>query len=92
MPQDQDLVSHPRDEGYTQLLDELKSHILAAQARAAFAVNRELVLLYWQIGRAILERQALHGWGSGVIPRLARDLRQTLMVHTADRPARLERA
>ncbi len=70
----QDLAS--LDEGYTELLDELKARIQAAQARAALAINRELVLLYWQIGRAILARQALYGWGSQVITRLARDLRQ----------------
>jgi predicted nuclease of restriction endonuclease-like (RecB) superfamily len=70
----QDMV--PPEEGYAQLLDELKSRIQAAQARAALAVNRELVLLYWQIGRTILERQALFGWGSQIVPRPARDLRQ----------------
>ena len=64
------------DEGYPELLAELKARIQAAQARAALAVNRELVLLYWQIGRAILARQAQYGWGGQVIPRLARDLRQ----------------
>lgn len=37
--------------------------------------NRELVLLYWQIGRDILERQAQQGWGAKVIERLAHDLR-----------------
>jgi hypothetical protein len=39
------------------------------------AVNRELVLLYWQIGRDILERQAAQGWGAKVVDRLAADLR-----------------
>jgi predicted nuclease of restriction endonuclease-like (RecB) superfamily len=43
--------------------------------RAALAVNRELVLLYWQIGRGILERPAIEGWGAKVIERLSRDLR-----------------
>ncbi|WP_219722078.1 DUF1016 N-terminal domain-containing protein [Deinococcus planocerae] len=41
---------------YAALLGELKDRIRSAQTRAALAVNRELVLLYWQIGRAILER------------------------------------
>ncbi len=71
----QDLA--PLGEGYSELLDELKSRIHAAQARAALAVNRELVLLYWQVGQAILVRQAQYGWGSQVISHLARDLRQT---------------
>ena len=46
-----------------------------AQQRATLAVNRELVLLYWQIGRDILARQAAQGWGAKVIERLAHDLR-----------------
>ncbi len=45
-----------------------------AQVRAAVAVNRELVLLYWQIGRDILRRQQEEGWGAKVIDRLAADL------------------
>jgi predicted nuclease of restriction endonuclease-like (RecB) superfamily len=61
--------------GYGDWLAELKSRIHTAQQRAALAVNRELVLLYWQIGRDILERQAQQGWGAKVIERLAHDLR-----------------
>jgi hypothetical protein len=45
-------------EGYADWLTELKARIHVAQQRAALAVNRELVLLYWQIGRDILARQA----------------------------------
>lgn len=62
-------------EGYDGWLAELKSRIQSAQQRAALAVNRELVLLYWQIGRDILARQAEQGWGAKVIERLAQDLR-----------------
>lgn len=61
--------------GYADWLADLKTRILAAQQRAALAVNRELVLLYWQIGHDILERQARQGWGAKVIERLAHDLR-----------------
>lgn len=61
--------------GYTDWLAELKTRIHSAQQRAALAVNRELVLLYWQIGRDILARQAREGWGAKVIERLAHDLR-----------------
>ena len=60
--------------GYPELLQELKSRIHAAQVRAALAVNRELVLLYWSIGREILDRQQAEGWGGKIIDRLARDL------------------
>ena len=61
--------------GYADWLAELKTRIHVAQQRAALAVNRELVLLYWQIGRDILARQANQGWGAKVIDRLAHDLR-----------------
>jgi predicted nuclease of restriction endonuclease-like (RecB) superfamily len=50
--------------------------VVAARQRAALAANAELIQLYWQIGRDILERQAQQGWGSKVIERLARDLHQ----------------
>lgn len=62
-------------EGYADWLAELKNRIHTAQQRATLAVNRELVLLYWQIGRDILTRQADQGWGAKVIERLAEDLR-----------------
>jgi predicted nuclease of restriction endonuclease-like (RecB) superfamily len=45
-----------------------------AQVRAALAVNRELILLYWSIGRDIPLRQGTEGWGTRVIDRLAHDL------------------
>jgi len=62
--------------GYDDFLRDLKSRIRTAQTRAALAVNRELVLLYWQIGRDILTRQKDEGWGAKVIERLANDLRK----------------
>ena len=61
--------------GYADWLAELKGRIHTAQQRATLAVNRELVLLYWQIGRDILQRQAAQGWGAKVIDRPAQDLR-----------------
>lgn len=61
--------------GYADWLAELKARIHRAQQRATLAVNRELVLLYWQIGKDILTRQAAQGWGAKVIERLAHDLR-----------------
>ncbi len=60
---------------YAALLTDLKSRIRGAQLRAALAVNRELVLLYWQIGQEILLRQQREGWGAKVIERLSADLR-----------------
>ena len=65
----------PNSKSYLDLLSRLKHQIQTAQVRAALAVNRELVLLYWGIGREILTRQQQEGWGSKVIDRLAKDLR-----------------
>ncbi|MEY4980230.1 MAG: hypothetical protein RLZZ352_2500 [Pseudomonadota bacterium] len=72
---DQPASLSPVPDGYADWLHDLKSRIHSAQQRAALAVNRELVLLYWQIGRDILVRQAEQGWGAKVIERLAHDLR-----------------
>lgn len=60
--------------GYPTLLETLKTRIGEARVRAALAVNSELVLLYWRIGREILERQNSEGWGAKVIDRLSKDL------------------
>jgi hypothetical protein len=58
--------------GYAALLKEIKERVRSAQLRAALAVNRELILLYWSIGRDILARQQAGGWGAKIIERLAR--------------------
>lgn len=63
--------------GYGEFLETLKVQIRQAQLRAALAVNRELVLLYWKIGCEILTRQKEQGWGSKVIEQLSQDLRST---------------
>lgn len=65
----------PPPQGYAEWLAELKRRIHTAQQSATLAVNRELVLLYWQIGRDILARQSRKGWGAKVVERLAHDLR-----------------
>lgn len=62
-------------EGYNDWLAVLKTRIHSAQQRATLAVNRELVLLYWQIGQDILTQQGEQGWGAKIIDRLAHDLR-----------------
>jgi len=63
---------------YPSLLASIKQRIRTAQVRASLSANAELIRLYWDIGRAIAERQRHQGWGSGVIPRLARDLHNEL--------------
>ncbi len=60
--------------GYPAFLADLKERIRTAQVKAGLAVNRELVLLYWRIGRDILTRQGGEGWGAKIIDRLSHDL------------------
>ena len=65
----------PAPDGYADWLVDLKARIHTAQQRATLSVNRELVLLYWGIGRDILGRQLHQGWGAKVVDRLSHDLR-----------------
>jgi predicted nuclease of restriction endonuclease-like (RecB) superfamily len=61
-------------QAYGAWLANLKQRIQSAQQRASLSVNRELVLLYWNIGRDILERQQAQGWGAKIVDQLAKDL------------------
>lgn len=60
---------------YGDLLSEIKERIGLQRVRVVLAANREMVLLYWDIGKSILTRQAREGWGAATIDRLAYDLR-----------------
>lgn len=61
-------------DGYPEFLQGVRQRIQQAQVKAVLAVNHELVLLYWQIGRDILERQKNAGWGAKIVERIAADL------------------
>ena len=63
-------------ETYSRTLDEIKNRIRNAQYEALKSVNRELVVLYWDIGRIIVHRQQEEGWGKSVVAQLADDLQQ----------------
>jgi len=65
----------PLSRDYVEFVTELKRRIVSARLHAARAVNRDLILLYWDIGRGILERQKSLGWGKNIVEDLARDLR-----------------
>jgi len=62
-------------DNYDDFFRNLKERIRSTQVKAALAVNQELVLLYWQVGQEILQRQQEEGWGTKVVDRLARDLK-----------------
>ncbi|MBI5595794.1 MAG: DUF1016 domain-containing protein [Elusimicrobia bacterium] len=64
----------PLPAGYRQVLEGIKERIRTARVKAALASNRELISLYWDIGRTIVERQRAQGWGKSVVERLAGDL------------------
>jgi len=60
---------------YIKFLDEIKSRIVTARIQAIRSVNKELIKLYWDIGRAIVERQKKYKWGDNIVEALARDLK-----------------
>ena len=62
---------------YISWLSSLKSRIQSAQIKAALSVNAELLMLYWDLGREIVEKEKTAGYGSRLIPRLSKDLLDT---------------
>lgn len=64
-------ISHS---GYSELLADIKQRIRSAQYEALKAVNKELIALYWDIGKSIVEKQQQAGWGKSVVEKLAGDL------------------
>ena len=65
-----------RFKGYIQLLTDIKTRIRSAQYEALRAVNRELIVLYWDIGKMIVTRQKKDGWGKSIVESLAQDLQK----------------
>lgn len=61
---------------YAAFLESLKGRVQQAQTKALLSVNRELIQLYWDIGRRIVERQEQEGWGKSVVDRLAGDIQR----------------
>ena len=61
---------------YAPLLADIKARVQSARVKAGLAANRELLALYWDIGRLILDRQRREGWGTKVIDRLSQDLQR----------------
>lgn len=63
-------------EKYGEFLTKLKERISRERFKAILSANSALVLMYWDIGQSILERQRDKGWGAKVIDRLSRDLKK----------------
>jgi len=71
------MKSLANNEFYKQLLADVKNKIQHAQVKAVIAVNQELLLLYWEIGKLIVARQKKEGWGAKVREQLSKDLKKT---------------
>ena len=63
-------------DGYEQWLEDIKDRVRRAQLRAMVSVNQELIELYWQIGKGLVERQKDNRWGTSIIDRLGEDLQR----------------
>ena len=61
---------------YRRFIEQLKTRVLSARLSAARAVNCDLILLYWDIGRGIVEKQQTLGWGESVVEMVAADLQR----------------
>lgn len=61
---------------YTRFLNEITLRIRSAQYEALKAVNKEMIALYWEIGKRITEQQATSGWGKSVVETLSRDIQK----------------
>ena len=61
---------------YRQFIEDLKTRVISARVSVARAVNRDLILLYWDIGRGIVEKQQVLGWGESVVEMVAADLQR----------------
>ena len=62
---------------YRRFIEDLKARVINARISAARAVTHDAILLYWDIGRGIVEKQQLYGWGDSVVEMVAADLRRT---------------
>lgn len=62
---------------YTQILSDIRQRIREAQLQAATAANRELLKLYWYIGRSLSIQQEVNGWGDATIEKLADDIQKS---------------
>lgn len=62
---------------YNRLLEDIKERVRRSQIKAVTAANKELISLYWTIGKIIIEKQENSGWGTKFIEKLAKDLQNT---------------
>ena len=77
---------------YHRFIEDLKARVASARISAARAVNRDFILLYWDIGHAILDRQQVLGWGDAVVEAVSADLQAAFPLTTGFSPRTLRNA
>jgi len=66
-------VSSPQS--YAKLLEQIKMDIRQTQLRSALSITKELIMLYWRIGKILIEKTREEGWGAKPLEHLSRDLK-----------------
>ena len=87
-PNDSTVMTSPE---YRRFIEDLKARVISARICAARAMNRDLILLYWDIGHGIVERQKTLGWGDAVVEMVAADLRRAFPASQSFSPDNLWR-
>ncbi len=65
-----------KNSAFNQFVKDIKQKILSSQYEALKAVNKELINLYWDIGKSIVEKQDVLGWGKSVVKSLSKELQK----------------
>jgi hypothetical protein len=76
---------------YRRFIEDLKARVLSARLSAARAANRDVILLYWDIGRGIVDRQRVLCWGDSVVEMVSADLRRAFPASQSFSPDNLWR-
>ncbi|MEA3445294.1 MAG: DUF1016 N-terminal domain-containing protein [Bacteroidota bacterium] len=64
-------------ENYRKFIEEIKKQIKHERLKTVISANKSMILMYWNIGKSILERQASEGWGAKVIDRMSHDIKES---------------
>jgi predicted nuclease of restriction endonuclease-like (RecB) superfamily len=88
-PNDTTVMTSPE---YRQFIEDLKMRVVSARISAARAVSFDLILLYWDIGLGIVEKQQALGWGESVVEMIAADLQRAFPATTGFSPRNLRSA
>jgi len=86
-PVPETLLHMPAD--YGEFLTEVKNIVARERIKAVMTANVAMVLMYWDMGRAIAQRQRNEGWGARVIDRLSYDLKSAFPNMTGFSPRNL---